>query len=139
MRMKRASLTKYMSESLTFYESTLQHTATHCNTLQHTATHCNTLRHTAAYCNILQHTATNCDTLQHTATHCKPVRHLEMHRLCPFSLCLQYVYITCIYAYIHTYINIQRYINIHVITQKRISISTFIHTCMHACMQIYGD
>jgi len=31
-------------------QTTLQHTATHCNTLQHTATHCNTLQYT------LQHT-----------------------------------------------------------------------------------
>jgi len=70
--------------------STLQHTATHCNLLQHTATllalpahgrrerniliiivakrQLNPKYHTATHCNTLQHTATHCTTLQHTAT-----------------------------------------------------------------------
>jgi len=79
----------YHSESgstLDLPQTTLQHTATHCNTLQHTATHCNTLqqrlrstsKHTATHCYTLPHTATapqiyleaHCNTLLHTATHC---------------------------------------------------------------------
>jgi len=51
-------------------QTTLQHTATHCNTLQHTATHCNILHHTAPHCTTLHHTAPHCTTLHHTAPHC---------------------------------------------------------------------
>ena len=62
--------------------TTLQHTATHCNTLQHTATHCSTCTththtHTHTYTHlhiiILQcvyHTYTHTYTHIHTPAHC---------------------------------------------------------------------
>ena len=91
------------------WNTSMQHTATHCNTLQHTATHSKCLetrlwssclwsqyRHIAniaTHCNTLQHTATHCNTPQHTATHC-------------CCLSSQYRHIANTYTYICTFIHV---------------------------------
>jgi len=68
--------------SISPFESTRLHTATHCNTRQHPATHCTTLHHTAPHCNTLHHTTTHCNTLQHTGTPAQ-FRPSEAHSLHP--------------------------------------------------------
>ena len=53
------------------------HAATRCNTLQHSATHAiydSTPQHTETHCSTLQQTASLCNAPQHTAPHYNPPR-----------------------------------------------------------------